>query len=401
MTRILVVDDEKPVRAVLGQILERHGYAVTLAADAMEARAHLAMQPFDLILSDIMMPHESGIDLVRFVMAEFKETAVIMITGIDDPYLASMVIDEGAFDYIVKPIRKNRVLVSVANALHRRELQIANRSSRLDQERAIQERTASLQRTIHQLEEAQSALRESETRYRELVENANSVILRVDPEGFIRFANQYAYTFFRYEPGDLVGRRLIDTIVPDTDDQGRDLSAMVKNVMTRPEDYRFNENQNVCSDGRVVWVTWTNRAIYDEEGRLKEILSIGSDVTRRKKTEEKSRLLAAALEQADEGVCITDTAGIIHYVNPALERFSRYEADELIGKNARIFKSGMHDAAFYREMWAHLGEGRVFKRRITNRKKDGELYTVMASFAPIKDRWKRITHYVCIQRCVE
>lgn len=401
MTNILVVDDEKPVRAVLGQILERHGYAVTLAADATEAREHLALQSYELILSDIMMPRESGIDLVRFAMAEFKETAVIMITGIDDPHLASMVIDEGAFDYIVKPIRKNRVLVSVANALHRRELQIMNRSYRLDRERAIQERTASLQRTIHQLEEAQTALRESEFRYRELVENANSVILRVDPAGTIRFANQYAYEFFGYAPGDLAGKSLMDTIVPRTDDRGNDLESMVENVMRHPEDYRFNENQNICSDGRAVWVTWTNRAIYDEDGTLKEILSIGTDITKRKKAEEKNRLLAAALEQADEGVCITDTEGIIQYVNPALEQLSQYDAAELIGKRADIFKSGRHDEAFYREMWDALTAGRVFRKQITNRKKDGGLYTIMAGFAPVRDDRDRITHYVCVQRCVE
>jgi len=148
MTKILIVDDEEDVRLLLEQILEKKGYTCVLAVDAGEARDCLKEHDCDLVLCDINMPGESGLELIRDVSAKQRDVAVVMVTGIDDPVVAESVFEVGAFDYVAKPIRRNRILRSVANALRRRELEIANRAYREGLEQMVAERTFQLKEAL-------------------------------------------------------------------------------------------------------------------------------------------------------------------------------------------------------------------------------------------------------------
>lgn len=121
---ILVVDDEEPIRRLLAYLLQSHGYTVESAADAREARQKLAAQPYALMLCDVNMPGESGMDLVRHTLIAHPHTAAIMVTGLDSSVLANAALDVGAFGYIVKPFESNEVLIDVANALRRRRLEL-------------------------------------------------------------------------------------------------------------------------------------------------------------------------------------------------------------------------------------------------------------------------------------
>ena len=125
-------------------------------------------------------------------------------------------------------------------------------------------------------------LRKSEVRYQDLLDSANSIVLRVSPEGTIRFINNSGAAFFGYTPEELMGKNLIDTIVPRRSITGRDLEGMIRDVMHAPEDYEVNVNENMKQNGERVWVAWTNRAIRDDRGKLTEMVSIGHDITDRK-----------------------------------------------------------------------------------------------------------------------
>ena len=125
-------------------------------------------------------------------------------------------------------------------------------------------------------------LRRSELRYQDLIDSAHSIILRVDPQGIIRYINRYGETFFGYSAEELVGKHLLGMILPERSRTGRDLATMVREVMRRPEDFEVNVNENMKKSGERVWIAWTNKAIRDEKGRLLEILSIGNDITDRK-----------------------------------------------------------------------------------------------------------------------
>ena len=88
LKRVLVVDDEEPIRRLLGYMLQSHGYEAVLAADAREARQRLEESPFALLLCDVNMPGESGMDLVRHTFQQCPHTAAIMVTGLDSHLLA-------------------------------------------------------------------------------------------------------------------------------------------------------------------------------------------------------------------------------------------------------------------------------------------------------------------------
>jgi putative two-component system response regulator len=143
--RILVVEDEEQVSRLLVRMLEPSGWSCAVALHAGEARERLAEESFALMLCDVHMPGESGLDLVRDVLAEHPDTAAVMVTAMDDPLLAEVALEFGAYGYITKPFQRNQLLISVSNALRRRSLEIENRGNRGRLEQAVRERTRELQ----------------------------------------------------------------------------------------------------------------------------------------------------------------------------------------------------------------------------------------------------------------
>jgi len=147
-------------------------------------------------------------------------------------------------------------------------------------------------RDITEAKEAERRLQESERRYRDLVENANSAILRLDADGRILFANNFAQRLFGYREEELLGRSILGTIVPERETSGRDLRRLIADIRARPEAYETHENESITRDGRRLWIAWTHRAIRDAEGAVREILCIGNDATERKRMEEALRYRA-------------------------------------------------------------------------------------------------------------
>jgi len=157
--RILVLDDEAQIRSLLTRLLEAQGYACSTAAGASEARRLLAADDFALVLSDVNMPDESGLDFEQEVLADYPDTAIVMVTGADDRRHAERALANGAYGYMLKPFKPNELLINMVNALRRRTLEIENRESRNRLEQTVLERTSTLRETIAQLESSESELR--------------------------------------------------------------------------------------------------------------------------------------------------------------------------------------------------------------------------------------------------
>jgi len=165
---------------------------------------------------------------------------------------------------------------------------------------------------------AEQALKESEAKYRDLVENASSIILRMNADGRITFFNEFAQSYFGYTEREILGRHVIGTIVPPDEESARVMNAILLKMSVRPGEYQAHEGENICKNGERVWVAWTHKPLCDESGRLREILCVGNDITQLRRTE-------AQLWQAQKMEAVGQLAGgVAHDFNNLLQGILGY-----------------------------------------------------------------------------
>ncbi|MGA3112868.1 MAG: PAS domain S-box protein [Syntrophobacteraceae bacterium] len=194
-----------------------------------------------------------------------------------------------------------------------------------------------ISRGVSQIEQSEKEARLSDAQYRELVESANSIIMRRDITGHITFFNDFAQDFFGYSKDEILGRNVLGTIVPEVDRSGRNLKKMIEDIGKHPERYTSNENENMRANGERVWIAWTNKPIRDEHGQITEILCIGNDITERKQAQEALSLresyLTAILENQPGLVWLKDEEGRFLAVNQAFARScGMVRPEEVLGK---------------------------------------------------------------------
>lgn len=120
--------------------------------------------------------------------------------------------------------------------------------------------------------------------------NTKSIIFCLDKDGGILSGNDYAFEFFGYaDKNELLGKNIIGTLVPLKDSHGQNMANLIERIKNNPRLYVDNENENICKNGKKVWVSWTNRIIYDSEGNPTEIRSVGFDISPRKRLEDELR----------------------------------------------------------------------------------------------------------------
>ncbi len=158
---ILVVDDEAPIRDLLVRILSRHGYESRGVASAAEARAALREDTYEAILSDVLMPGESGLTLLQSLSEAAPNVPVVMVSGMDDPELAQIAGELGAYGYVTKPFQPTQVVITLANAIRTAQLERENSAYRNELQGLVRERTADLARALRELEVADASLREA------------------------------------------------------------------------------------------------------------------------------------------------------------------------------------------------------------------------------------------------
>lgn len=126
-------------------------------------------------------------------------------------------------------------------------------------------------------------------KYRYLVQNAKSIILRINMAGDIVYCNEHAEEFYGYEQGELIGKPLIGTLIPEKNLEGESMKRYLNRLLRNPAAHPFNETMNVRKNGEIVWVAWANKSVLNREGLMVELLSVGTDITDRKLMEESLR----------------------------------------------------------------------------------------------------------------
>jgi len=285
--RILIVEDEAIVANDIQMRLKKLGYIPCAIASSGEEAIQKAakMQP-NLVLMDIVLKGQmNGIEAAQEIRERFGIPVVYLTAYADEKTLTRAKVTE-PLGYILKPFGEGELHSSIEIALYKHEVE--------------------------------KKLKESEERYRELVQNANSIILRRDPQGIITFFNEFAQSFFGYTEDEILGKNVVGTIVPETETTGRNLVAMIQDIVLHPERYSANENENMRRNGERVWVAWTNKAIRDKDGNIVEILCIGNNIT------EQRRLQAQLIRSQKMEAIGTLAGGIAHDFNNILSLIIGY-----------------------------------------------------------------------------
>ncbi|MEN6341847.1 MAG: PAS domain S-box protein [Methanospirillum sp.] len=236
------------------------------------------------------------------------------------------VVGSGGLGHTI-PLESDDEIGDLARSFNRMSADLATvTASKADLEREVERRTR-----------AEEGLRESERRYRELVESANSAIVRWQRDGTVTYFNESAQALFGYDADEVIGKN-VGILVPERDSAGADLTGLVPAILEEPGGRTTNVNENVRRDGSRLWMLWTNRTIRDEQGAVTEVLSVGTDITKRmqaeealRKSEEEYRHL---VEHAPTGIYEIDYTGPrLRRVNDAMCSILGYAREELLAMN--------------------------------------------------------------------
>jgi len=240
---------------------------------------------------------------------------------------------------------------------------------------------------ISDRKEAQRSLH----RFELLSAHSRDIILfiRAD-DGRILEANAAAIESYGYSHAELLALSVNDLSAADEQGVVHDQAALAE-----VQGHRF-ETVHRRRDGATFPVEISSQAA-TIDGQL-TVVNVMRDISERKQAEADLVLQGAALVAAANGIVITDRNGHIVWVNPAFTRLTGYAADEVLGQNPRILKSGQHDQAFYAVLWNTIGAGNVWHGEMVNRRKDGSLYFEEETITPVADARGAIHHFVAIKQ---
>ena len=204
----------------------------------------------------------------------------------------------------------------------------------------------------------------------------------LDVTGRVEFINDHLLAILGRTREEMLGRDWIDVAVPEGE-RGTLREAFAASIAAGRRAGR-REDSVITRSGEERRLAWTSVIQRDADGGVVGLAGIAYDVTDFHRLEADRALLASAVEQSAGSVIITDADTRITYVNRAFERLSGYLAAEVIGHNPRILNSGLQSASYYEAMWAALSSGVPWVGELTNRRKDGSLYSVTSVISPIR-----------------
>ncbi len=145
-----------------------------------------------------------------------------------------------------------------------------------------------------------------------------------------------------------------------------------------------------------IWISISASPLRDESGTIMSGIIIFRDVTERRQDLEELKRFANGVEQTADSIVVTNTQGVIEYVNPAFVHTTGFKSKEVMGQTPRILNSGKHDKIFYKNMWDTISNGQSYRGTIVNKKKNGDIYWSDQSISPIKDKNGNITSFVSV-----
>ncbi len=267
-------------------------------------------------------------------------------------------------------------------------LQVTGRLKRSRDEHAVQISGLEQESTDlkKELQQALHALEDEHNCFDSLAESSFEGVA-IHQDGKILEANQAFQDLFGYDRSEILTKDITELVSDEY------LPIVIENInRQQTEPYEIDI---VRKGGSSLLVEVRGRTI-QHHGRPARVVSI-RDIHEQKKVETTLRQLSRAVEQSAGTIVITNTNGIIEFVNPAFERITGYTREEVIGQNPRVLKSGLTSQETYASLWKTISSGNVWQGELINRKKNGDLYWENAIISPVRDDTGKITHYLAIK----
>ena len=246
--------------------------------------------------------------------------------------------------------------------------------------------------------QADQLQRRSQRQNQQYLDIVSVAVLVLDRDGRVRLMNRRGLEWLGAAERDLIGHSWIDEFVP-ADDQAswrQTLGAVLAGSVQ-------HTSRVVRKDGETRVIAWSTVVLHDEDGAVSGTLSSGEDITAQLSAE---RALRASVKDSEDIrhaldqsaiVATTNVQGDITSVNDKFCEISKYSRQELIGRNHRILNSDFHPVEFFKEMYATIANGRVWRGEIRNRAKDGSLYWVDTTIVPFVDERSKPYQYIAIR----
>ncbi len=259
-------------------------------------------------------------------------------------------------------------------------------------------KNAQLEDEIRRRGKIESILCENQTALANLVSNLPGFIYKcsLDRDYTMEFISDTCLRLTGYSADDFTTNKKIsfnELILP----QYRDYIWEKWQRVLREGSVFEEEYQIKTASGEIKWLWERGKCIFDDQNKLRYLEGYIEDISLRKKAEDELRKLSLAIEQNPASVIISNSSGIIEYVNPRFSEMTGYKASEIIGQSPRVLKSGKMGDEFYAELLGTIYSGKIWKGEVINKNKKGEMFWVSQSISPITDQNNQITHFVAIE----
>ncbi|MCP3686815.1 MAG: PAS domain S-box protein [Gammaproteobacteria bacterium] len=232
---------------------------------------------------------------------------------------------------------------------------------------------------------------EFEQHFRKVLESIELKVLAIDAHGVITFSNDALLALLGLKRDQLIGKNWLDTLV------AKESKAECNTLFQQISGPSTCEYWMLGRTDSKYLVRWHQSFLKDINDEVIGLIFLGEDITHERENEIKVRHLSEAVEQSPVSVVLTNSLGIIEYVNPKFESVTGYNLDEIKGQNPRILKSGETSSADYSELWRTINQGGTWKGIFHNKKKNGELYWESASISGIRSLEGEITHFLAVK----
>ena len=386
--KLLYAEDDEAARYLLEFLLKSDGHEVVTAPDGEAALALLRAQPFDMVISDILMPNLDGFMFCHLVKSDPELARIPFIlysatyTEPEDITFAKSI---GADEFLIKPLPPevflNELKKIVARHPHGVEVPLHSTSEQSFLEGYVQRISNKLVSThtrlgiaSNQLKQTREELQQTRRMLGVLADHSSDAVLIADQNGSVLFANANLK-----KQASLIERQSalsLDDVLPTAR-----CNSLLKMLMDSPSLADAHDFSEVLLNGVKVLIT-ASLVQYARSPALLLVLRESENYIQKHLSAD---FHTHVMENLTEGVMITDADNAIISVNSAFTLITGYPAGEVLGKNPRELKSGKQDLLFYKRMWATLLADGKWQGEIWNTRKNGELYPEWLHISTIRD----------------